>query len=116
MTKEEMREYHREYRAKNREHINNRKRLWRMFKKNPELKQLYSQMPKERRERQNFKPPKYLYSVWNNYTDELIILDGTVKQCADAMGISYKSFHTIRTRLKQGTLKKWTIEMRVAKP
>ena len=54
-----------------------------------------------------------LYSVWNNYTDELIILDGTARQCADAMGISFKSFHSTRTRLKQGILKKWTIETRV---
>lgn len=59
----------------------------------------------------NYSGMPYLYSVWNNFTDELIILDGTARQCADAMGISFKSFHSLKTRMNQGKLKKWTIEI-----
>jgi hypothetical protein len=105
VTKEERQEYFRVYYREHKEHINELGRRWYQLNKE------YSK--KKRRENYNRKnkPSQALYSVWNNDTDELIILDGTARQCADAMGISFKSFHSTRTRLKQGKLKKWTIEI-----
>ena len=51
--------------------------------------------------------PTRLYTVYNNRTDELIILDGTVRQCAEAMGLSEKSFLSTATRSKNGKGKWW---------
>ena len=56
-----------------------------------------------------------LYTVWNNYTDEVVIVDGNVVECAKAMGISEKSFHSIMTRTKQGKTRKWTFEKTLIK-
>lgn len=53
-----------------------------------------------------------VYSVWDNRTDELIILDGEAPACAKAMGISFKSFYSTMNRVKHGEIKKWTIESR----
>ena len=51
-----------------------------------------------------------VYSVWNNYTDEVVIIDGTVEECAKAMGISPNSFSSMMTRTHQGKTRKWTFE------
>lgn len=53
---------------------------------------------------------RVLFTVWNNKTDELIILDGTTSECAKAMGIAEKTFASIVCRSKQGKLKKWSFE------
>lgn len=54
-----------------------------------------------------------LYSVWNNFTDEVVIIDGNFTECAKAMGVSVKSFYTLVTRATKGNIKKWTIEKRL---
>ena len=53
-----------------------------------------------------------LYSVWNNETDEVVIVDGNWRECCKAMGISEKSFYTLVSNSKRGKSKKWTIEVR----
>ena len=55
---------------------------------------------------------RVLYSVWNNYTDELVVLDANYEECAKAMGVSVRSFHSMMTRAKNGKLKKWHFEKR----
>lgn len=58
--------------------------------------------------------PKKVYSVWNNKTDELVILDGTVHECVAAMGLASKaSFYSHISREKNGEIRKWHIEGRV---
>ena len=42
------------------------------------------------------------YTVWNNKTDELVILDGTSKECAKAMGITIQSFYSYLCKSKKG--------------
>ena len=32
--------------------------------------------------------PKYLYSVWRNRDDKLLILDGNAEECAQVMGMT----------------------------
>ena len=54
-----------------------------------------------------------LYSVWDNRTDELVILDGTAKQCAEIMGRPLKSFYSTVRRAKTGEIKRWTILSRI---
>ena len=88
--KEQAKANHKKWYAENREYLLKKRRLQ------------YVHKPKCR----------CLYTVWNNNTDEIVIVDGTVKQCADAMGINLSSFHSIRTRTKQGKMHKWTIEER----
>ena len=36
-----------------------------------------------------------LYSVWRNKDDKLLILDGTVQECCDLLGIKPQSFRRI---------------------
>lgn len=48
------------------------------------------------------------YTVWNNKTDELVILDGTSKECAEAMGITIQSFYSYLCKSKKGIIR-WTI-------
>lgn len=50
------------------------------------------------------------YTVYNNDTDELIILDGTAEQCAELMGIRRQSFYSLINLFRKGKLKKWHIE------
>lgn len=52
-----------------------------------------------------------LYSVWNNYTDELVVLDGNAKRAAEAMGVKMITFYSTVTHSKQGRVKKWHIEV-----
>lgn len=51
-----------------------------------------------------------VYTVWDNRTDELIILDGTAPQCAEAMGVALSSFYAALTKTKAGRTKRWYIE------
>lgn len=44
----------------------------------------------------------YLYSVWRNSDDRLLILDGTAEQCAKVMGIKLDTFWRFTTN-KHGT-------------
>lgn len=53
-----------------------------------------------------------LYSIWNNKNDEVIIIDGTAKECAYALGTSEETFRSIAIKVKQGVIKKWTIQTR----
>ena len=41
------------------------------------------------------KGPRYLYSVWRNSDDRLMILDGTASQCAAALNIREDSFRRL---------------------
>jgi hypothetical protein len=70
-----------------------------------------------RKRRKDSTSPTYrrqvLYSVWNNETDEVVIIDGNCVECAKAMGISPKSFHAIMMKSMQGKIKKWTFEKRL---
>lgn len=56
-----------------------------------------------------------LYTVYDNRTDELVILDGTAQECARALGITDNSWRISVTRSRQGTLKKWYITTRNTK-
>ena len=54
------------------------------------------------------------YTVYDNRKEYPcpVIIGGTARQCAAAMGITYGSFHTIYTKLKNGNKKatrKWDI-------
>ena len=52
------------------------------------------------------------YSVYNRRTDLPVIIGGTARECAAAMGIKFNSFHGIYTKLKNGNKKasrKWEI-------
>jgi hypothetical protein len=53
---------------------------------------------------------RVLYSVWNNETDEVVIIDGNNIECAKAMGISQKSFYSLVTKNTKGKALKWTIQ------
>ena len=50
------------------------------------------------------------YTVYDNRTDELVILDGTAEQCARAMGLTAGSFYSAVTRARNGKVKRWHIE------
>lgn len=58
------------------------------------------------------KRPTVIYSVWDNKTDELVILDGSATACANRIGITEKSFLTLFTLHKKGIRNKYTIESR----
>ena len=92
-------EYYRVYRETHREQIKATHQRW--WKKNREryLKGWRKDSTDRTYNRQ------VLYSVWNNYTDEVVIIDGTVPECAKAMGISEKSFASVMTRTLQGKTK-----------
>lgn len=49
---------------------------------------------------------RFLYSVWRNRDDSLVILDGTAEECATAMGIKINSFYIFASRGGNGD---WTI-------
>ena len=54
----------------------------------------------------NLKNRQFLYSVWRNKDDLLMILDGTAEECAKAMGIKINSFYIFASR---GGNENWTI-------
>ena len=51
------------------------------------------------------------YSVYNDKTDEPLIIYGTADECAKAMGIQTNSFYRYIVRMRQGLikLKKWVV-------
>lgn len=52
---------------------------------------------------------RYDYTVWNNYTDELVAF-GTAAQCAAAMGLTRRNgFYELVTNVRKGRNKKYTI-------
>lgn len=54
----------------------------------------------------------FTYTVYDRRTDMPLVIGGTARECAAAMGIALGSFHTIWTRLKNGNKKatrKWEI-------
>lgn len=53
-----------------------------------------------------------VYTVWDNKTDELVILDGEAKECAKAMGIKFSSFYCLVSLTRSGKRKRWSIESR----
>jgi len=54
--------------------------------------------------------PFVRYTVYNNRTDELVVLDGTAKECAQRLGIGVNTFYGYISRIKNtGKPKKWTI-------
>ena len=54
----------------------------------------------------------YVYSIWNNKNDELVILDGTSKECAEAMGMGESCFRSTLSKVSNGRIKKWTVKQR----
>ena len=104
------REYARAYYQTHKEQMKEKKKKW--YEKN---KLYYNELRRKRRKEKNRNTYErhVLYSVWNNYTDELVILDGKYEDCAAAMGVSVRSFHSLMTRAKKGMLKKWTFEKRI---
>lgn len=51
----------------------------------------------------------FRYTVYDNRTDELVILDGTAQECAKDMGLTMSSFYTAASRSGTDRWKKWTI-------
>ena len=51
--------------------------------------------------------PRYLYSVWRNSDDKLMILDGTAEECAEIMNMSRQSFY--KMVCMGGCNESWTI-------
>ena len=51
------------------------------------------------------------YSVYNDKTDQPLIIYGTAEECASAMGIKVNSFYRYVVRMRQGLikLKKWVV-------
>ena len=50
------------------------------------------------------------YTIYNNKTDMPVIIDGTARQCAKAMGLSLDSFYCTVCRARKGLIKKWHIQ------
>ena len=90
--KERFKEYHKQWWLKNRDYYLEKRRK-------EQLRTLGKQV--------------VVYSVWNNATDEVVIIDGTPAECSRAMGISVQSFHSLVTRTRQGKHQKWTFEKNV---
>ena len=100
--------YAKAYQQEHKEEIKACKKAW--WEKN---KHYYKYQRKDSNDRTYNK--HFLFSVWNNITDEVVIIDGNNVDCAKAMGISEKSFYPLVTRVKQGKVQKWTIEKREIK-
>ena len=51
------------------------------------------------------------YSVYDRRTDMPVIIGGTARECAAAIGLTIGSFHTIRSKQKNGqkTSERWEI-------
>lgn len=50
-----------------------------------------------------------MYSVYRNKTDTPIIIDGTAKECAAAMGVTLQSFYRTVSRQKKGRSQRVTV-------
>ena len=46
--------------------------------------------------------PRAFYTVYNRKTDFPVMIGGTAKECAAAMGITIGSFYTIYTKTQKG--------------
>lgn len=53
-----------------------------------------------------------VYTVYDNRTDLPIIIDGTARECAEAMHIDLQSFYACISRIRRGLIKRWYIEKR----
>lgn len=53
-----------------------------------------------------------VYTVYDNRTDFPVIVDGTARECAKAMGLAPASFYSAVVRAKSGAVKRWHIEKR----
>lgn len=49
------------------------------------------------------------YTVYDNKTDFPIIVGGTARECAKAMGITLESFYCAVDRCRKGKNRRWTI-------
>lgn len=107
--KEYQREYQKSYYRKNKERILRYHKEW--YEKNRELYNSKRNKDSTNPHYQN----KVLYSVWNNFTDDVIIIDGTARECAAVMGIKECSFYSLVTRCMQGKCHKWTFKKRKIK-
>ena len=57
---------------------------------------------------ENGKPYFRLYTVYDNRTDYPIIAGATAREAAEAMGVTYSSFHSLVTKAAKGIVRKWT--------
>lgn len=106
--REHLKAYQKAYYQAHRKQINEYHNRW--YQKN---KHIYKYQRKDSTSSTYNK--QVLYSVWNNFTDEVVIIDGNYIECANAMGISVNSFYSVVSRAKHGKSKKWTIEKKVLK-
>ncbi len=53
-----------------------------------------------------------VYTVYNNKTDRVVIVDGEARECAKAMGVSLGTFYCTVCRARAGKIAKWHIESR----
>lgn len=51
----------------------------------------------------------FLYTVYDNRTDEPVIIDGEARQCAEVMKLKLPSFYCAVTRARNMSIKRWTI-------
>lgn len=51
------------------------------------------------------------YTVYDNNTDEVLIVDGTASECAKRMGMKEESFYSTVSRAQKGTRNRWYIEV-----
>lgn len=51
-----------------------------------------------------------LYTVYDNQTGFPVIVCGTARECAKAMGMTYDSFFCAVNRAYKGIIKRWYIE------
>lgn len=63
---------------------------------------------------QRYYPPQRRYTVWDNRSDEMVILDGSARDAARAMGVKISSFYTTVCRSRNGKNARWTVDVREA--
>ena len=56
--------------------------------------------------------PNTVYSIWDNKTDEVVIVDASAPACARYLGISLHTFYTVVSHVRAGTDKRYTIDTR----
>ena len=50
-----------------------------------------------------------LYTVYDNRTDEPIVIDGTIEECVKKMGIRENSFYSTLWHIRRGDKTRWSI-------
>lgn len=60
--------------------------------------------------------PLVVYSVWDNRTDELVILDGSAQVCANRLQITLNAFYALCYRARRGLFGRWHITQRELGP